>query len=203
VLTFDSHASLIHQSSDPPLIPNSLPPGASAPSNNPGGLALEFFTNANSGYAAIYVTGTVTLESIVFANTGAANYQLLGDGVATHGINLNNDGIGASINVNSGFQFVSVPITLADSGGTTFYVGPGANLFLTNIIGESGRSRSLNIAGEGAMSLSSVNTYTGGTTMSNGVMVFDGAGRPSSHCTGHDDYCGSTVRPCSWRRRLA
>jgi autotransporter-associated beta strand protein len=250
VLTFDSHANLINQSSVPPLIPNQLPPGASGPSNNPGGLALDrngntllavqgidfnnsgtvlkygtngnyvstlssglpgpsdltlvnsqatwayngggsfgdgtkwdtmaapngvgasaFFTNANTGFAAIYVTGTVTLGSIVFANTGTANYQLLGDGVATHGIKLNNGGIGASINVNSGLQFVSLPITLADSGGTTFYAGPGANLFVTDNIGESGGSRSLNIAGEGSVSLSGVNSYTGGTTVSNGDLV--------------------------------
>jgi autotransporter-associated beta strand protein len=128
--------------------------------------------------ATVTIDGAYTVGSLLFTNTALpvpTQFTLVADGVAGHGFTLNNGGIGAAVNVTSGNHSISAPLTLADSGGTTFYVAPGSALSVSSGIAESGGSQSLNKSGEGALVLTGSSSFTGGTTVSNGSLVL----RPS------------------------
>jgi autotransporter-associated beta strand protein len=130
--------------------------------------------------ATVTIDGAYTVGSLLFINSSNTQFTLATDGVAGHGVTLNNGGIGAAVNVTSGNHFIAAPLTLADSGGTTFYVASGSVLSVSSGIAESGGSQSLNKSGEGALVLTGSSSYTGGTTVSNGSLVLRPSGSAAS-----------------------
>ena len=165
---------------DPQTVPNGV--GLSAVFGDGTSVAV------NAASATITIDGAYTLGSILLTNTNGTQFTLAADGVAGHGITLDNGGLGAAVNATAGSHTISAPLTLADSGGTSFYVAPGSTLTVSGAIGESGGSRSLNKAGEGTLLLSGANSFSGGTTVSNGALVLNAAGSaavlaPSSSVT--------------------
>ncbi|HEV3416522.1 MAG TPA: autotransporter-associated beta strand repeat-containing protein, partial [Pirellulales bacterium] len=130
--------------------------------------------------ATVTIDGAYTVGSLLFVNSSNTQFTLAADGVAGHGITLNNGGIGAAVNVTAGNHFIAAPLTLADSGGTTFYVAPGSMLSVSSGIAESGGSQSLNKSGEGALVLTGSSSFTGGTTVSNGSLVLRPSGSAAS-----------------------
>ncbi|HKD36419.1 MAG TPA: autotransporter-associated beta strand repeat-containing protein [Pirellulales bacterium] len=128
--------------------------------------------------AVITIDGAYTAGALIFDNIGGTNYTLSGDGVAGHGITLNNNGAGASINVLGGSHMISAPLTLAEP--TVVNVEIGAILTLTGPIGESSPGTPLYMTGGGALIIGSSSQYTGATTVSGGTLRTNARGTISA-----------------------
>jgi outer membrane autotransporter protein len=117
-------------------------------------------------------TGTTgAVSSTINLNGGAlrAGSIVAGAGTATRVINFNNGVLG---NYADGQDMtVNVPIALAATGTHTFQVD-GADALMTVSGVTSGAGGTLNKAGAGTLALTANNTYTGGTTVNEGLIRF-------------------------------
>jgi len=86
---------------------------------------------------------------------------------------LNGGGSGATLTDLLGSHEISAPIILADN--LTGMVNSGYILTLSGIISETGGPKSLTKAGDGTLTLTGSNTYSGGTTISAGVLKISNA----------------------------
>ncbi|MGA2259487.1 MAG: autotransporter-associated beta strand repeat-containing protein, partial [Thermoguttaceae bacterium] len=142
--------------------------------------------------ASTTATLTVTLDTPQTVGTlvlGSGNpgvgYIISGSGSNT--LTLSNLGSGATITVTDGSHVINAPVVLADnlvvtSGGTNAWtLAFGAASSITDNGG--GYSLTMNGAG-GTLLLSGSNTYTGGTTVSAGVLTYlTRAAQPASGMT--------------------
>ncbi len=147
--------------------------------NGPGQIAtFGIGTEANVALSTGYTVG-----QLVFDNTGNPNtstiYNLSGGG-----LKLDNSGSGAVVSVASGSlnPIVSTPLTLADSSrSTTFNIASGSSLDVSGAIGESAATgQQVVLTGGGTLFMESNNTYTGGTTVTNGTLALVIAGVPGT-----------------------
>jgi autotransporter-associated beta strand protein len=140
---------------------------------NGAGLTATF---GNGGSNAVTLPGvTVTVDdanvvgTLTFNNTNGTNYTLGNDGVAGHGLTLNNNGGGANVNVSAGNHSIFSNLTLADTA--KFNIAPNCSLLLSvGTIGESGGSRSLTKTGAGTLTIDVASNYTGTTTVAAGTL---------------------------------
>jgi outer membrane autotransporter protein len=116
-------------------------------------------------------TGTGSLESYINLNGGTlrAGSLLAGVGTGTRSINFNDGILG---NYASGQDMtVNVPIALAATGTHTFQVdGNAAIMTVSGVV--SGANGTLTKAGSGTLALTGNNTYSGGTTVNQGLISF-------------------------------
>ena len=127
-------------------------------------------TNAvNLPNVTVTVDGANTAGTLVFSNTNGTDYILGNDGVAGHGLTLNNNGSGATVNVTAGNPSIFSNLTLADSA--TFNIASGSSLVVSlGSIGESGGSRNLSKIGGGTLTIDTPSSYTGTTTVVAGTL---------------------------------
>ena len=106
-----------------------------------------------------------TIGGLYFYNTNSFGIVPSGGSALT----LNNNGIGASINVTGGTSnLISAPLVLNDSSGNASVIASSGTLVtLSGVV--SGTS-TLNMSGGGTLVLSSANTYSGPTTISAGTV---------------------------------
>jgi autotransporter-associated beta strand protein len=132
----------------------------------------------NAPSVTVTVDSAVIAGYIVFNNTNGTGYILGNDGVAGHGITLNNDGIGANVSVASGvtaLQQIQANLVLADD--VTFDIAAGSSLLVTvGGISETGGSRSVTLTGGGIFTIDTPSSYTGTTTVKNGTLVITATG---------------------------
>ncbi len=147
--------------------------------NGPGQIAtFGIGTQANVALSTGYTVG-----QLVFNNAGNPNpstaYSLSGGGLT-----LDNSGSGAVVSVASGnlSPSISTPLTLADSSrSTTFTIASGSSLDVSGAIGESAvTGQQVVLTGGGTLFMESNNTYTGGTTVTNGTLSLVNAGVPGT-----------------------
>jgi hypothetical protein len=126
----------------------------------PNGLG---FTAAFGGGATTVVSGpalSVTIDRAVYAGTlifdnATTSYTLATDGVDGHGIVLNNNGVGAAVNVNSGNHTISANLTMADTAGTTFTIAPASTLTISGEFVTSGANPMVALNGSGTLRITS------------------------------------------------
>ena len=132
----------------------------------------------NTPSVTVTVDTAVVAGYIVFNNTNGTGYILGNDGVAGHGITLNNDGIGANVSVAAGVtavQQIQANLVLADD--VTFDIATGSSLLVTvGGISETGGSRSVTLIGGGTFTIDTPSSYTGTTTVKNGTLVTTATG---------------------------
>ncbi len=92
------------------------------------------------------------MGSLMFDST-VYSFTLAGDGVAGHGITLNNGGSGAEILVNSGSHTIAANLTLADSGRNIINVSDGTSLLITGGVAESASGKSFTKMGAGTLEI--------------------------------------------------
>ena len=81
-------------------------------------------TNAvNVPNVTVTVDGANTVGTLAFTNTNGTSYIVGNDGVAGHGLTLNNNGSGATVSVTAGNPSIFSNLTLADSA--TFNIAAG------------------------------------------------------------------------------
>ncbi|TCV96394.1 outer membrane autotransporter protein [Luteibacter rhizovicinus] len=126
---------------------------------------------ANTVTVGVRTGTTGTVSSTINLNGGAlrAGSVVAGAGTATRVINFNNGVLGNYANGQD--MTVNVPIVLAAAGTHTFQVD-GANALMTVSGVTSGAGGTLNKAGTGTLMLTANNTYTGGTTVNEGLIRF-------------------------------
>ncbi len=105
-------------------------------------------------------TVSVTIDRATFAGTlefdsTTTSYTLASDSVAGHGLLLNNNGIGAEVQVLSGNHTISADLTLADSGGTTFSIAQGSSLTLSGAVTATGSNPMVTLNGPGLVQINS------------------------------------------------
>jgi fibronectin-binding autotransporter adhesin len=133
-----------------------------------------------SGGDQIYNYASVTNNSggvldLNGQNETINNLSLAGSGMAGTGALINNNGS------------TTATLTTGGNGGVTTLaanatMGGSANLTLANAVGDGGGGFTLTKAGTGTLTISSANTYSGGTTVKAGTVVFSGAS--STACSG-------------------
>jgi fibronectin-binding autotransporter adhesin len=144
-------------------------------------LTATFGNGASNVVSAPNVTVTVdgadVVGALAFTNSNGTGYILGNDGIAGHGITLNNNGAGAAVSVAAGVtapQTVFTNLTLAEN--TTFTTATNTSLLVSvGSIGESG-SHSLTKAGAGLLTIDTPSSYSGGTIVSQGTLTVTGTG---------------------------
>ncbi len=147
-------------------LPNQIPNGATfaATFGNGANVAVNFPD------VTVTVDATETAGSLTFSNTNGTHYVLGNDGVAGHGLTLNNQGAGATVNVTAGNPWIFSNLTMADN--TTFNIASGSSLLLSiGNLGESGGSRTVTKIGGGTLTIDTPSTYTGATTVNSGTLT--------------------------------
>jgi autotransporter-associated beta strand protein len=125
--------------------------------------------SVNLPNVTVTVDGANTVGTLAFSNTNGTNYILGNDGVAGHGLTLDNNGSGANVNVTVGNQSIFSNLTLADAA--TFSIASGSSLLVSlGSIGQSGGSRSLTKIGGGTLTIDTPSSYTGTTTVAAGTL---------------------------------
>lgn len=122
--------------------------------------------------AACTVTIDSTSRTVGTLNIGDSGspfyaYTLAASGGA--GLTFNNSGSTATLvqATTTAADSISAPLTLA----ANLSVSNSSTLTLSGIIGDGGAGKGLTKTGPGTLTLSGANTYSGGTTISNGVLV--------------------------------
>ena len=130
-------------------------------------------TTINAAAPTITVDNAYTLGTVAFTNTNGSAYVIAGDGVAGHGLTLDGGGSGANVTVATGVtatQTISAPVTLNDNLRVTPQTS--TTLAISGSIGQNSSAKSLTMNGGGTLILSGAsNSYTGGTTVSAGVLA--------------------------------
>jgi autotransporter-associated beta strand protein len=133
--------------------------------------------SVNSPTVTVTVDSAVVVGSLAFTNTQGTGYVLAGDGVAGHGITLDNGGNGATVSVAAGvtaLQQIQTSLALADN--TTFGIAPGGSLRVSGGISETGGSQSITLTSGGTLIIDGPSSYSGGTTVNNGTLTTTTAG---------------------------
>ena len=147
--------------------------GGVVPGSGAGDAVVFSAPNNNATITNDY--GNVTVGQMNFLAKPMKNHILQKDS-NNYGFTFNNNGNGASLangaNEIAGNVAIFNPITLADNLSIINNASGDGSITLTGSIGESGRSRSLNIystfAANGGVILAGANTYSGGTTIGTG-----------------------------------
>ena len=128
--------------------------------------AAVFGTVLTSGSATVTLDVSPTLASLGFNTTGANSYTLSASNGNT--LTLASTAGAATISNSGGSQTIAAPLTLAGSG-LSVAAWPGSALTIAGSISQTAAG-ALNVVGGGEVTLSGTNSYTGGTTLSNGTL---------------------------------
>ena len=146
----------------------------------PNGLG---FTVAFGGGVTTAITApaiSVTIDRAVYAGTlkftsSTTSYTLASDGLDGHGLVLNNNGVGAGVNVIAGSHAISADLTLADAGGTTFTIAQGSILTLSGAVEVDSTNPTLTLNGAGLLRILNPSTLPASTALfvKGGTLQFD------------------------------
>jgi autotransporter-associated beta strand protein len=125
-----------------------------------------------NGTAKIALGAAETVSNLVFGPAAGGSYVLSGS--SGNSLQLADGGSSASISVASGASAIQAPVVLGDNLNVT--AGGGTSLTISGPMGESGGSHRLTLFGEGSLTLSGANTYTGGTFVMGGTLLATASG---------------------------
>lgn len=148
---------------------------------------LQVAKLANGGVASSIGQSSAAASNLILTSSGTLRYVGSGDSTDRN-FTISNGGSGAAIEASGSGALVFTSGTLGHAGtlssGRTLNLGGtygGTNTFATVITNASGGgATSLTKTGSGRWIITGANTYTGGTTISDGVLeAIDGIGLPT------------------------
>ena len=144
------------------------------------GDTATFGTSIGSATVTITLDGSRTLAALAFSTTGGGSYIISrssGDTVST--LTLSNGTANVSIANSGGSQTIAVPVVLGNNLSVSSTTG--SRLTISGPISQTGTGASVTLTGGGVLILSGSDTYTGGTTVSDGTIeVADAAALPAT-----------------------
>ena len=142
----------------------------SRPPENPGEKAV--FSGSLASSLTVTLDGPDIAGGLTFSNSagGATGYVLAPASSATGTLTLDNSGSTIPLQVLSGSNSISAPITLA--GNLAISESAGSSLAISGNIGQS-TTAGLTLSGDGRLILSGSDSYTGGTTIAGGELVIE------------------------------
>ncbi len=143
------------------------------------GDTATFGTSIGSAAATVTLDGSRTLAALAFSTTGGGSYTISrssGDTAST--LTLSNGTADVSIADSGGNQTIAVPVVLGNNLSVS--ATTGSRLTISGPISQTGTGTSVTLSGGGVLILSGSDTYTGGTTISDGTIEFaDAAALPT------------------------
>jgi autotransporter-associated beta strand protein len=130
--------------------------------------------------AALTLDGNRTLSSLTFNNTSGGSYTISpGTSIPSSTLILANQGSSAAtITVLAGNHSITAPVEM--DSNVTLSAASGSGLNISGPISESGGTKFLAKTGNGILTLSASNTYTGATQINGGVLELTSAGQISA-----------------------
>jgi autotransporter-associated beta strand protein len=127
------------------------------------------FSGSLASALTVTLDGSETAGGLTFSNSAGSTtgYRLVPAGSGTGTLTLNNSGSTIPLQVLSGSDCISAPITLA--GNLAISESAGTTLSISGNISQS-TTASLTLGGDGRLILSGSDSYTGGTTVSGGTL---------------------------------
>jgi fibronectin-binding autotransporter adhesin len=125
--------------------------------------------NITATAGRINTNGAVTLGSTTFLYDNASNASN-SNGLNVSNITVSDGATAAFANALGGIGRIEL------TANSTITVGTGASLNVDWLVDEFGSARGLTKSGEGTLTLSAANTYTGGTTLSGGLITMNASG---------------------------
>ncbi len=110
--------------------------------------------NVTAAAVSVTINEAVYAGTLIFSNP-TTNYTLASDGNSLHGIVLNNNGVGAAVNVTAGNPTIAANLTLADTAGTAFTIAGGSVLTISGTLADGASSKSFTVAGGGTLRVTS------------------------------------------------
>ena len=123
--------------------------------------------------------GSRTLAALAFSTTGGGSYTISrSGGDTTSTLTLSNGTATVSIANSGGNQTIAVPVVLGNNLSVS--ATTGSRLTISGPISQTSPGTSVTLSGGGVLILSGSDTYTGGTTISDGTLeVADAAALPT------------------------
>ena len=122
---------------------------------------------AGGGTATISLNAAELVGGLTFSPGAGGRYVVNGGGIDA--LQMATTGGSASIAVNSGSAAINAPVVLNDNVNVT--AASGTSLTISGSISQGNNSSGLTLSGGGNLTLSGVNTYTGGTTLNGGTLT--------------------------------
>ncbi len=143
------------------------------------GDTATFGTSIGPATVTVTLDGSRTLAALAFSTTGGGSYTISrsgGDTAST--LTLSNGTANVSIADSGGNQTIAVPVVLGNNLSVS--ATTGSRLTISGPISQTGTGASVTLSGGGVLILSGSDTYTGGTTISDGTIeVADAAALPT------------------------
>jgi len=137
----------------------------------PNGAGQEVVLGAGpTAPTTVTLDAAQTVGTLAFSNS--AGYTLLPGNSGSLTLDDTGGTGGGQIYVVSGTHSIAAPLIIANTGATVTLYGSGS-LIISGNISEAGGSQSLTLSGSsGVLLLSGSNSYSGGTTVSQGILTF-------------------------------
>jgi autotransporter-associated beta strand protein len=148
--------------------------------------AMADFSVSTSALLTITLNEPVTVGTLFLGNAGSATAGYTLSGTGSNTLTLGNSGNGAVIAVSNGAHAINAPVILADN----LQVTGGNTGWSLSIAGSITGSYALAMSGNGTLILAGQNSYTGGTTLTAGVLNL---GAPENGTSGPLGESGSIV----------
>ena len=139
-----------------------------APGNTNQDTAI-FGTTIGSSSATITLDGSRALSSLTFSTTGGGSYTLSrASSDSTSVLILVSTGTTTAVVNNGGSHAINAPVVLGSN--LNMSAASGTKLTINGQVSETGGSHSLTVSGGGLFVLAGTNSYSGGTTVSGGML---------------------------------
>jgi fibronectin-binding autotransporter adhesin len=144
------------------------------------------------------LSGNLTIQELNFSTTAASGYDLTSSNTGVK-LTLSNTGTGTTSAINaantSGTNTIDAPLVLSGAAAATqtFTQASGGTLVVNGVI-SSTNAVTLAIAGAGTVQFAGVNTYSGATTISGGILNIRNSSALGSTAAGTTVNSGATLQ---------
>ena len=131
------------------------------------GSAALLGATVGSSTATITLSALESLSSLTFSPATGGSYALSASGA--NSLQLANSGSPALITITNSTSAINAPVVLGDNVNVA--AASGTSMVISGNISQTGGSHGVTVSGSGKLTLSGINTYTGGTFVTGGTLL--------------------------------